>query len=142
MAQDQEGGLMFNPIEVGTYEEVDEKVNKVLTPGIYSVRIVSATHGQGEKAQYLRWKLEVVDAVDPEDNGFSLWHSTPIEGRGLGILNAFCNAIGRRWQGRQITPEWVESLFGLELNVEISIREYEGRAQNEIKKAIAKVNSL
>jgi hypothetical protein len=129
-------GLIFDPVEVGDFDEVEAAMNRVLAPAEYQVRIVKAVHGRGEKAQYLRWTLEVVDAIDPEDNGFMLWHSTPIEGRGLGILTAFCHAVGQKWQ-TPLSPEWVESLYGLELNVEVTIGEWQGKARNEIKKVIA-----
>lgn len=136
MADTQSEGLIFDPVEVGDFDEVDEQLNRVLVPAEYTVRIVNAVHGRGEKAQYLRWQLEVIDAIDPEDNGFPLWHSTPIEGRGLGILTAFCHAVGQKWQ-TPISPEWVESLYGLELTVEVTIGEWQDKPRNEIKRAIA-----
>ena len=128
--------LTFDPVDVGDFDEVEEKLNRVLVPGEYDVRIVSAQHAQGAKAQYLGWCLEVIDSIDPEDNGFTLFYNTPIEGRGLGILISFCNALGMKFPS-PITSDWVESLYGLELNVEVGVGEYMGNTRNEVKKAIA-----
>ena len=128
--------LTFDPVDVGDFDEVEEKLNRVLVPGEFHVRIVSAQHAQGAKAQYLGWRGEVIDAIDPEDNGFTLFYNTPIEGRGLGILISFCNALGMKFPS-PITSDWVESLYGLELNVEVGVGEYMGNTRNEVKKAIA-----
>lgn len=134
MSNQPEEVLSFDPVEVGTFDEVEEKANRVLNPGEYTVRIVQARHKQGAKAQYLGWQLEVVDALDPDDNGFMVFHNTPIEGRGIGMFTNFCAACGQKWQGGTITPAFVESLYGLELRVETGLREYDGKPQVDVKK--------
>jgi hypothetical protein len=136
MADATEAGLSFDPVDVGDFDEVEEKINRVLVPGEFHVRIVSADHRQGAKAQYLGWRLEVIDSADPEDNGYTLFYNTPIEGRGIGILVSFCNALGTKFP-TPLTAEWVESLYGLELDVEVTVGEYNGNTRNEVKKAIA-----
>ena len=136
MADATEAGLSFDPVDVGDFDEVEEKINRVLVPGEFHVRIVSADHRQGAKAQYLGWRLEVIDSAAPEDNGYPRFYNTPIEGRGIGILVSFCNALGTKVP-TPLTAEWVESLYGLELDVEVTVGEYNGNTRNEVKKAIA-----
>ena len=43
--------VMFDPIEVGDFDEAIEKANKVLPPNNYRTKVVSAQHKQGPKAQ-------------------------------------------------------------------------------------------
>ena len=138
----EESALTFDPVEVGDFDEAEEKANRVLVPAQYNTKIVKATHGQGDKAQYLRWQLETLDCEDPEDNGFMLWHSTPIEGRGIGILIDFCNALGVKWPEGQVTPEWVEEQYGSELTVETGIGNFEGRDRSEVKKCVPAIDTV
>ena len=142
MAEAQEEALSFNPVEVGDFEEALETANKILVPGVYRTRIVKATHGQGPKSQYLMWQLETLDCQDPEDNGQMLFYITPIEGRGFNIFTDFCQALGVKWEGRQITPEFAESVYGLEVNVETGIEEYEKKPRARVKKIIPASDSV
>ena len=138
----EEEGIMFNPVEVGDFDDAVEKANKQLIPAVYRVRIEKAKHGQGDKAQYINWQLNTLDCPDPEDNDFTLFHITPIEGRGFRIFTDFCQALGVRWEGGSVTPDFIQSCYGLELNVETSIEEYEDKPQTRVKKVVAAIAAV
>lgn len=142
MAEDT--AVMFDPIEVGDFDEAVEKANKVLPPSNYRCRVVSAQHKRGPKAQYLGWRLEVIEAAEVDDNGYTLFYNTPIEGRGLGMFTDFCMALGVRWEGGVITPDFVNNLYGLELTVETSIttNPNTNKDQTNVKKVIAQIDAV
>ena len=113
-------------------------------PDVYRARIDSVQHKQGPKAQYLGWRLKTIDCVDPDDNDYTLFFNTPIEGRGLGMFTDFCTACGVRWEGGVITPDFVNSLKGLELNVEtsITVNPNTGKDQTNVKKCVAQIDAV
>ena len=135
-------------MQVGDFDETEEKLNKLLPPDVYRVRTHSARHGQGPKAQYLNWRMDTIDCPDPDDNGTPLYHITPIEGKGLRIFIDFCRACGVKWEGGVITPDFVEGLYGLELSIETGIEDYQGPNDAEpvprvrVKKVVAAVNTV
>lgn len=132
-----EEGLGALDIEVGDYDEVEAEVNKLLDPGDYQVRVADVPEsrfGQASGKQYLAWRVVTVGAEDPENNNYSLFFNTPLEGKGRGIFFSFITALGMRWEGSRITSEFIEGLVGLECIAEVGIRTYEGRESNEVKR--------
>lgn len=127
----------FMPVDVGTFDEAEEKANYILPPGQYKVRINNWGHGQGAKAQYVYWDLHTIDCPDVADNDQFLRLYTPIEGPGFNIYTNFCRAVGVKWEGTQITPEFCNSLVGSELEVETSIENYMGDDRPKVKNTIA-----
>lgn len=136
--------IMFDPVEIGDWDEAVEKANKVLIPGEYRVRIQSAKHDTGPKARYLGWRLETIDCPDPEDNGIILFYNTPIEGRGFSMFTDFCQALGVRCEGGAVTPDFVKSLYGSELTVETSITQNPNtkKDQSNVKSVVAAIGTV
>lgn len=142
MADEMEGAA-FTPVEVGDFDEAVEEDNKVLAPGMYQATIMGWKHSYGKtekKTQYIGWRLETVNCPDPEDNGYTLWYNTPIEGRGKSMLIRFCQALGQRWEGDAFTPDFCDSLIALEVTVETAITTYNNKQRCEIRRAIASGN--
>jgi hypothetical protein len=142
MSNEHDEGKSFMPVDVGDFDSAAEAADKVLVPSQYSVSIKDWRHGQGPKAQYISWQLSTVNCPDPEDNDFPLFYSTPIEGRGQRMLVKFLQAVGQKWEGSQITPEFCDSLIGLELMIETSIENWEGADRARVKKVLAPVNAV
>jgi|10_taG_2_1085330.scaffolds.fasta_scaffold10426_7 hypothetical protein len=137
MSDDQ--GLPALDIEMGEYDDVEEEANKKLDPGPYRVRIVQepeARFGQDSGKQYLAWRLQTVDCADPDDNNFTLFYNTPLEGKGRVIFFKFIESLGQRWEGSRISTEFLQGLVGLEFNVEVGIRTWNDQESNEVKRVL------
>lgn len=64
-----------------------------LTPGTYKARIVGCETKQTQAGNTrLLWKLETFGSEKTENNNRTLWHSTPVSGKGAGILKSFVTA--------------------------------------------------
>jgi hypothetical protein len=137
-----EGSKAFMPVDVADYDAAVEKADYVLVPGEYKVTIEDWNHGQGAKAQYIAFKLKTLDAPNPDDNGITLTLFAPIEGAGFSIFTRFCQAVGQKWEGRQVTPEFCDSVIGSELMVETSLETYQGEERAKVKKCIAAANTM
>ena len=123
-------------IEIGSYDEVEAEANKILAPGIYRFAIQKlpvVKHSKEKGNPFLAWELKTIDCADPADNNFTIFYNTPLEGKGRGIFLRFCNACGKVWEGNRLTGAFIETFLGVELMGEVSIREYQGKEQNELK---------
>lgn len=107
-------------IEVGKSFEDAERESRIkpLPNGEYRVQVVSAevkTSGKGEPM--IDWRLDL--AGNPEFNGRVLFHTTPLAGRGIGLMSAFAKATGKPWAGTGIDTD---AYIGSELRVETKIQ--------------------
>lgn len=85
-----------------------------LPEGEYAVRI-SDVEMKDSKAgnKYLNWSMETFGKDDDRLNGRKIFHTTPIAGKGAGILKAFVKACGMEATNSFDTDE----LMGRELVV-------------------------
>jgi hypothetical protein len=132
----------FMPVDVDEYDAAVDKADYVLVPGEYKVTIEDWEHKQGPKCQYILFKFKTLDCPNPDDNGIPLSLIAPIEGAGFNIFTRFCQAVGQKWEGRQVTPEFCDSVVGLELNVETSIETYMEVDRAKVKRCIAASNMV
>lgn len=86
-----------------------------LPPGVHKVRVVACENKTSNAGNpYLKWKLETFGAEVRELNGRPIWHTTPIMGKGAGILRAFLTAANPAYTGGAFEPE---EYYGRELQV-------------------------
>jgi hypothetical protein len=107
----------------------DVNENNLLDPDWYRVVVTNFEEKQGEKARYISWELEVRDEKVPDSHP-KLWHNTPIEGKGLGILKRFVMACGVEWDADGFDTE---SVLGSELEVQVDHRTYNDKTYNNVK---------
>lgn len=131
-------------IEIGAYDEVEQEANRKLAPNTYMVNVKAMPEVRYAKASgnaYLAWQLETIDCEDPADNGFVIFHNTPVQGKGRTIFFRFAEAFGMKWEGGTLTSEFLESFVGEEVFVTTSIRTWEGKDQVDVKSVSAKDQS-
>jgi len=111
----QDTGIM-GTLVTPSFTDVQDRVQ----PGIYNVRIVSATSGkwpgkEGKKAtRYLNWRMETFGEKDEKNNGRSIFTKTAIEGGGVFRLQDLYRAA----TGMDLTGGFDYSeLYGSELEV-------------------------
>jgi len=77
---------MINP-------DFSEEVDNSLPNGEYGVRVVNVEQKIGKTSgnAYLNWTLET---FGEKSNGRKIFHSTPIGGKGVGILRQFLKVTG------------------------------------------------
>ena len=86
-----------------------------LPAGEYPTRVTDcAVKTSKEGNQYLNWTLETFGKTDDRMNGRKIFHSTPIRGRGAGILKSFIKATTGQ---TEITNFDTEDYMGKELVV-------------------------
>lgn len=102
-----------------SFDEVQDRVG----PGIYKVRILSATPGQwagkeGKKpTDYLNWRMETFGESDDKNNGRSIFHRTAINGPGAFRLQEFYRAA----MGEDLTGSFdYTMLYGREIEVTVA----------------------
>lgn len=119
--------------------ETDASGFGYVEPGQYALRVVSCEQKQGTKAPYLKWECELVDPNVPTTTGKGkpghIFVNTTLsqEGNAQFQLRRMCEALGLTWDDFD-----TEEVVGLELEVVLGTREYEGTITNEVKKFIAK----
>lgn len=73
---------------------------EAIPEGEYAARVTEVevkTSGDKSKnpgSKYLNWKLETFGKNDDKLNGRTIYHTTPLSGKGAGILKAFFKAVG------------------------------------------------
>lgn len=102
------------------FSEVQEKIEA----GTYHSRVVGSEMKESKKGnKYLRWTLETMNEANPTNNGRKIFHTTPISGKGAGILMAFYQAC----TGEELTKDNAsfdtEQLIGRECEVVVDINE-------------------
>lgn len=66
-----------------------------LPPGEYKVRVTDSELKTSQAGnEYLNWKLSTFGSDDSRMNDRVIYHSTPISGKGAGILKQFLKAVG------------------------------------------------
>jgi len=122
--------------QVGTMEEV-EKLSEILPDGVYEVEVFSGQDKLSKKQEtYMAWMLKVINNEDPDKNGTTLFHNTPLSGKGRIFLQQFYAGCGVAWEGDSV--DLPEDLLGRTCMISVGNREYEGTKQNDIKKILPK----
>ena len=99
-----------------------------LPAGEYPVRVVGCEQKDSKAGNvYLNWTLETFGKSSEQLNGRKVFHTTPITGKGAGILKAFVKACGMEVGGSFDTEE----LMGAELVVVLAVNP--DRAYPEVK---------
>lgn len=100
-------------------------------PGTYLCKIISGELKVGTQkgTQYINWKLETTD-------GRTVYHSTPIEGRGAGIFKHFVHSAGDKAyeKGEYDTDELIGQMVSMKLDIEQKLTR-DGRTVNVFKVA-------
>lgn len=107
---------------------------KPLGPGKYSVRVMEYSLQTGKQfgTKFINWKLETLGA----SGGVTIFHSTPIEGKGAGFFKRFVQAtINPLYDGGQVD---LEKIIGKTLVVDtfkddrgyLKVREVEPDAES------------
>lgn len=75
--------------------DFSEAVDKLPT-GEYAVRVVGSEVKTGKTSNepYISWTLETFGRDNDSLNGRKIWHTTPVRGKGAGILRSFLTAVG------------------------------------------------
>lgn len=104
-----------------------------LGAGTYNARVVDyeVRESKATGKPYLNWKLEVIEHEDTRLNGRTLFTSTPISGRGAGILKSFLKAL----TGEIVQSFDPEDMKGRELTVDVVQND---RGNPEVKRSRAK----
>lgn len=90
MSTEQTQGTLIAP----DFSQTQDKVE----PGIYKVRIIDAkldkwTGKDGKPdTQYINWRMETFGEAEDKNNGRSIFHRTPTEGKGAFRLQDFYRA--------------------------------------------------
>jgi hypothetical protein len=109
-------------IAIGSYDEVQDEVNRKLEPGWYNFTVDAlpeVRYSQKNNDPYLAWRLKVVGADDPADNNFTIFHNTMLAGKGKGMFVRFCEAFGHRWEGSSVTTDFLEEFIAQEVRGEV-----------------------
>lgn len=69
-------------------------------PGIYRAKVVAVEPKSGPNSDYLNWKL----IIDSPGGQFTVFHSTPINGKGAGFLRKFVMAFDPNYNGGSFDP--------------------------------------
>lgn len=95
-----------------------EAAEGTLPPGDYPVRIVDSTVRESKTSgnPYINWTLETFGKSEDKLNGRKVFHSTPVTGKGAGILRQFLSAMGESTDIQQLETT---DLHGRELVVVI-----------------------
>ena len=110
-------------------------------PGPYRLRAAKVDIKEGKKAPYLKWELEFVDpnvqAVGstpekPISVGKVFMNTTlSTEKNAQFMLRNVIEGLGLAW------GDWdTEEVIGLELDVQLKTKEYEGKISNEVARVI------
>lgn len=101
------------------FSEVQDRVG----PGIYKVRIVSATPGEwagrdGKKpTKYINWRMETFGESEDKNNGRSIFHRTALSGAGAFRIQEFYRAA----MGEDLGGSFdYTMLYGRELEVTVA----------------------
>lgn len=93
-----------------------EAVDK-LPVGEYAVRVIDSELKDSKAGnKYISWTLETFGRDDDALNGRKIWHTTPISGKGSGILRQFLTAMGVDAQNNEFDTD---EIHGKELVVVI-----------------------
>jgi len=113
------------------FDEVQDRVE----PGIYKVRIKDSKIGKWEgkdgkkDTTYIGWQMETFGETDDKNNGRSIFHNTPIEGKGAFRLQDFYRAA----MGEELAGKFDRTmLYGRELKVTIAPQKNQPE-YNEVK---------
>lgn len=89
-----------------------------LTAGVYKARVVDCkTEESRDGKPRLNWRLEVYGASNPGHNGRSIFHRTPLTGKGVFRLQELYQAATRE-QLTKDNPEFdTEQIMGREVEV-------------------------
>ena len=94
-----------------SFDDVQDEV----TPGEYHVQVTGASTGEWRTGtKYSNWELETVNEADPKNNGRRVWHKTPVEGKGVFLLQRFYRAATKQVLGGDFRTE---DLIGTQLKV-------------------------
>jgi hypothetical protein len=120
MAEDYAGAI---DIEVGSYDELEEEMNRKLAPGWYTVKVDAMPEVKYSKNNepYLAWRLSTVGNSDDADNGFVIYNNTMLAGKGKPMFVRFVEAFDQRWEGTSVTSEFLEGFIDAEARAEIVI---------------------
>lgn len=96
------------------------EVKDAVGPGTYKVRVVDATLGQWEKegrvTPYINWRMETFGENEAKNNGRTIWHKTPVTGKGAFKLQDLYKAA----MGSSLTGEFdTEQIQGKEMEVTV-----------------------
>ena len=106
-------------------------------PGPYRLRVVKLEQRKGKKAAYLNWELEFVDqnvkSTDGKSTPGHIFENTTLstEKNAQFMLRNMVEGLRLSWADFD-----TESAIGLEMDVQLKVREYEGKFSNEIGRVI------
>jgi len=104
--------------------------------GRYSTRITNAelTTAKDGESQYIAWELEIFGHTpgegDDDFNGRKLFVNTSLKQKALWNLKRLLVTAGVPSDGDSFSTE---DALGLEMDVQVGIREFEGRERNEVQ---------
>jgi len=110
--------------------------------GQYRVRVVKVEQVKGKKAPYLKWEFELVDTSvqavgstpeKPIQVGHIFENTTlsTEKKNSQFMLRNFIEGLGLKWSDFD-----TEEAIGLEMDVQLKTKEYEGQFSNEIARVI------
>lgn len=104
--------------------------------GPYRLRVVGATVTEGKNFPYVKWELEFADPNTKSTDGKMPGHvfeNTTLkpEGNAQFRLRQILEGLGLEW-----TDFDTEDAKGLELDVILGVKEYQGTFSNEVKKVV------
>ena len=103
--------------------------------GPYRLRVIKVDQQQGKKAPYLKWEFELTDpnikATDGKSMPGHIFDNTTLKPEAQFALRAVVEGLGLAWEDFD-----TEAAIGLELDVQLKIKEYEGTFSNEISRVI------
>jgi len=95
------------------FDEIKDEVAE----GTYRVVVTKGEQGEYKTGtQYVNWHLNTVDEEDPKNNGRTIFHKTPITGKGAFLTQKFYRAV----TGEQVAGAFdTEQLYGRQCVVTI-----------------------
>lgn len=103
------------------------EASRPMEAGTYFCRVIAAElkHGKEKGTPYVNWQLETV----PEKR--KVFYSTPIEGRGAGMLKHFIRCIDKNYEeGEYDTDILLGHIVKADLNVESKTNSYDGKTSH------------
>ncbi len=122
------GGLMVD------LDQVEEVTYEAIPRGIYPCVIADCEFGMSQSSGNPMWTV-VCEVSDGEYAGTKLWTYMVFAGKGLGITKRHLGRIIPELASSPFDPEnldIINQMLGLEINVKVGIRPYEGENRNTV----------
>jgi len=105
----------------------DVKELEVLPADTYECAVQEAEVKQGKKAAYIKWTLCISNG---EYTGRLVFNNTSLAPDAQFALKRFLEACKFEWGKKDFETS---DVIGYAVNVKVAVKEYEGKAQNEVK---------